>query len=172
MVVGMIMISIISRNSNSGIIDGKREYLFVGFNVLSNSEKKIIKYFIKEKKSMVFWDFDSYYFNDQKQEAGDAFRDFSNDKILNSTFPKIIPDKVARKPMLKPVKKKDFFIEVLFKPKVFKIAISLVLFFINIVRPEIILNAATIIIKVRIINITFLSTFKALKKDLFKSDQV
>ena len=41
---------------------------------------------------MVFWDFDSYYFNDYKQEAGDAFRDFSNDKILNSTFPKIIPD--------------------------------------------------------------------------------
>ena len=54
---------------NTGIIDGKREYLFVGFNVLSNSEKKIIKYFIKEKKSMVFWDFDSYYFNDYKQEA-------------------------------------------------------------------------------------------------------
>ena len=77
---------------NTGIIDGKREYLFVGFNVLSNSEKKIIKYFIKEKKSMVFWDFDSYYFNDYKQEAGDAFRVFSNDKILNSTFPKIIPD--------------------------------------------------------------------------------
>ena len=42
----------------------------------------------------------------------------------------------------------------------------------NIVRPEIILNAATIIIKVSIINITFLSTLRALKKDLFKSDQV
>ena len=87
-------------------------------------------------------------------------------------IPKIIPDNVAEKPMVNPVKKKDFFIEVLFKPKVFKIAISLVLFLINIVRPEIILNAATIIIKVSIINITFLSTFKALKKDLFKSVQV
>ena len=76
---------------NSGIIDGRREYLFVGFNVLSNCEKKIIKYFIKEQSSMAFWDFDSYYFNDYKQEAGDAFRDFSNDKILNSTFPKVIP---------------------------------------------------------------------------------
>ena len=86
--------------------------------------------------------------------------------------PKIIPIIVAKKPIVKPVKKKDFFIEVLFKPKVFKMAISLVLFLINIVRPEIILNAATIIINVSIINITFLSTFKALKKDLFKSDQV
>ena len=46
------------------------------------------------------------------------------------------------------------------------------LFLINIVRPEIILNAATIIIKVSIINITFLSTLRALKKDLFKSAQV
>ena len=87
-------------------------------------------------------------------------------------IPKIIPDIEAKKPMVKPVKKKDFLIEVLFKPKVFKIAIFLVLFLINIVRPEIILNEATIITKVNIINITFLSTFRALKKDLFKSDQV
>ena len=86
--------------------------------------------------------------------------------------PKIIPEIDAKKPIVNPVKKKDFLIEVLFKPKVFKIAISLVLFLIRIVRPEIILNAATIIIKVSIINITFLSTFKALKKDLLRSDQV
>ena len=86
--------------------------------------------------------------------------------------PKIIPLIEAKNPIVKPVKKNDFFIEVLFKPNVFKIAISLVLFLINIVRPEIILNAATTIINVNIINITFLSTFKALKKDLFKSDQV
>ena len=79
-------------------------------------------------------------------------------------IPKITPDIVAKKPIVKPVKKKDFLIEALLRPKVFKIAISLVLFLIKIVRPEIILNAATIIINVNIINITFLSTFKALKK--------
>ena len=62
------------------------------------------------------------------------------------------------------------FIEELFKPNVFKIAISLVFFFIKIVKPEIMLNAATINIKVNIINITFISTFNVLKKDLFKSD--
>ena len=93
--------------------------------------------------------------------------------ILNENkIPKTIPDNVAKKPIVKPVKKKDFCIEVLFKPKVFKTAISLVLFLIKIVRPEMILNAATIIINVSIINITFLSTLRALKKDLFKSDQV
>ena len=73
---------------------------------------------------------------------------------------------------MNPVKKKIFLIDLLLSPKVFKIAISLVLFFINIVNPEIILKAATITINVNIINITFLSTFNALKNDLFKSDQV
>ena len=49
--------------------------------------------------------------------------------ILNENInPKIIPDIVAKKPIEKPVKKKDFFIELLFKPKVFNIAISFVLF--------------------------------------------
>ena len=86
--------------------------------------------------------------------------------------PKIIPVNVAKKPIVKPVKKNDFFIEELLRPNVFKIAISFVLFLINIVRPEIMLNAATIIIKVSIINITFLSTLSALKNDLFKSDHV
>ena len=57
-------------------------------------------------------------------------------------------------------------------PRVFIIAISLVLFLIKIVNPEIILKAATIIIKVSIINMTFLSTLRALKNDLFVSDQV
>ena len=92
--------------------------------------------------------------------------------FFEKIIPKIIPDIVAKKPIVKPVKKKDFWIELLFRPRVFKIAISFVLFFINIVSPEIILNAATIIISVSMMNITFLSTFRALKKDWFKSDQV
>ncbi len=59
--------------------------------------------------------------------------------FIENIIPKIIPEIVARKPMEKPVRKKDFLIEVLFRPNVFKMAISLVLFFINIVRPEIII---------------------------------
>ena len=81
--------------------------------------------------------------------------------------PKISPAIVAVRPIVKPVKKKDFIIDLLFKPNVLSIAISLVLFLIKIVKPEIILKAATIIISVKITNITFLSTFKAPKKDLF-----
>ena len=71
--------------------------------------------------------------------------------------------------MVKPTRKNIFVIEVCETPSDLNIAISLVLFYTRIVKPEIILNAATIIIKVKIINITFLSTFKAPKKDLIKS---
>lgn len=77
---------------DSGIISMDQKYLFVGFSTLSNSEKEIIKYFIKNHSSMAFWDFDDYYYKDDKQEAGVPFREFNNDKILNSTFPKTIPN--------------------------------------------------------------------------------
>ena len=79
---------------------------------------------------------------------------------------------MANNPIVNPVIKKIFAIELLLIPNVLNIAISLVLFFTRIVNPYIILKAATIIISVKIINITFLSTFNAENKDLFKSDQV
>jgi len=71
-------------------------YLFVGFSILSNAEKKILKFFISEFSSMAFWDFDRYYFNDYKQEAGESFREFKEDKILHSTFPKFIPNNFSQ----------------------------------------------------------------------------
>ena len=79
------------------------------------------------------------------------------------------PAIVAVKPIMNPVKKNDFIMDFFDKPNAFKIAISLVLFLIKIVNPEIILNAATITIKVKIKNITFLSTLRAERKDLFLS---
>ena len=92
--------------------------------------------------------------------------------FIENRIPNIIPQTVAKKPIVKPVRKNIFFIDLLLNPNVFKIAISFVLFFIRIVKPEIILKAATTTIKERIINITFRSTFNALKSDLFKSDHV
>ena len=84
-------------------------------------------------------------------------------------MPIVTPVIVARKPMTNPVRKKIFEIDVLLIPRVLSIAISLVLFFTKIVNPETMLKAATITIRVKIINITFLSTFYAPKKDFFKS---
>ena len=51
--------------------------------------------------------------------------------FIENIIPKIIPLIVAKKPIVKPVKKNVFFIDLLLKPKVFKIAISLVLFLIK-----------------------------------------
>ena len=87
-------------------------------------------------------------------------------------MPNKIPNNVADVPIINPTKKKIFLIDAFDTPIDFKIPISLVLFLTNIVKPEIILNAATIIIKDKIINITFLSTFKAENNDSFKSAHV
>ena len=74
--------------------------------------------------------------------------------------------------MITPTKKNIFTIDLFKTPIDFKIAMSRVLFLTRIVKPEIILKAATIMIKDNIINITFLSTFKAENKELFVSDQL
>ena len=91
--------------------------------------------------------------------------------FIENITPIIIPNIVENVPIKKPTKKKIFVIEVFWTPIDFRIAISLVLFFTNIVNPEIILKAAIKIIKDKIINMTFLSTFKAEKSDWFKSAQ-
>ena len=89
---------------------------------------------------------------------------------IEKVTPKIIPKVVAVVPIITPIKKNIFTIDLFKTPIDFKIAISFVLFLTKIVKPEIILNAATIIINDKIINITFLSTFKAENNELFISD--
>ena len=91
---------------------------------------------------------------------------------IEKVTPKIIPKIVAEVPIITPIKKKIFIIDLLRTPIDLSMAISFVLFLTSIVKPEIILNAATIIINVKIINITFRSTFNAENSDLFISDQV
>ena len=96
---------------------------------------------------------------------------------MSSTYkenvtPKIMPKIVAEVPMTTPIKKKIFTMDLFRTPIDFKIAISRVLFFTRIVKPETMLKAATIIINDKMINITFLSTLRAENKELFISDQV
>ena len=85
---------------------------------------------------------------------------------IEKITPNIIPKIVADVPIIIPTRKKIFTIDLFRTPIDFKIAISRVLFFTKIVKPEIILKAATIIIKDNIINITFLSTFNAENKEM------
>ena len=90
------------------------------------------------------------------------------EKITPNKIPKI----VAEVPIITPTKKNIFTIDLFKTPIDFKIAISRVLFFTKIVKPEMILKAATIMIKVKIINITFLSTLSAENNELFVSAQL
>ena len=90
------------------------------------------------------------------------------EKITPNKIPKI----VAEVPIITPTKKNIFIIDLFKTPIDFKIAISRVLFLTKIVKPDIILKAATIMIKVKIINITFLSTLRAENKELFVSAQL
>ncbi|MEX2593355.1 MAG: PD-(D/E)XK nuclease family protein [Anditalea sp.] len=64
-----------------------KQYVFIGFNAFSLTEEKLIKHFIKEFGADIFWDLDSYYLEDPRQEAGLFFRDYRKDKILGPTFP-------------------------------------------------------------------------------------
>ena len=91
---------------------------------------------------------------------------------IENVIPKIIPKIVEVVPIITPIKKNILTIDLFKTPIDFKIAISRVLFLTNIVSPEIILKAATIIIRDKIMNITFLSTFKAENNELFVSAQL
>ena len=84
---------------------------------------------------------------------------------IENVTPNIIPNNVADVPIVAPTKKNIFIIDLFNTPIDFKIAISLVLFFTNIVKPEIILKAAIKIINDKIINMTFLSIFNAENND-------
>ena len=84
----------------------------------------------------------------------------------------MIPKIVAEVPIITPIKKNIFTIDLFKTPIDFRIAISLVLFLTKIVNQEIILKAATIIISDKIINITLRSTFKAENNELFISAQL
>ena len=91
---------------------------------------------------------------------------------IENVTPRIIPKIVADVPIMIPIKKNILIIDLFNTPIDFKIAISRVLFLTNIVKPEIILKAATIMINDKIINITFLSTLRAENSELFMSDQL
>lgn len=62
--------------------DGK--LVFIGFNALSKAEAKIFKKWQNEKKALFYFDFDSYYINDDLQEAGKFLRKNLKLGLLNS----------------------------------------------------------------------------------------
>ena len=66
---------------------GKGKVIFAGFNALTPSEELIIKWFIESSKGGIFWDLDSYYFDNPGHEAGLFLRQYYKDKAFGRTFP-------------------------------------------------------------------------------------
>jgi len=52
--------------------------VFAGFNALTASEEKLLKYLVGAGKAELFWDADDYYLSDPRQEAGRFLREYIN----------------------------------------------------------------------------------------------
>jgi hypothetical protein len=89
---GMIYRTLCTRIKNEKLKWGKGKAIFAGFNALTPSEELIIKWFIESSKGDIFWDLDSYYFNNPGHEAGLFLRQYYKDKVFGKTFPARIPD--------------------------------------------------------------------------------
>ncbi|MDY3979483.1 MAG: PD-(D/E)XK nuclease family protein [Tidjanibacter sp.] len=53
----------------------RRRYAVVGFNALSQTEKEFFGYLKKHHDTLFYWDYDHYYFDQKRQEAGLFLRD-------------------------------------------------------------------------------------------------
>ncbi len=73
---GMIYRSAID-NIEAGVSvpDISRHYVFIGFNALSECEKRMLKYLSNNCQCDFFWDYDSYYTSSSEQEAGRFLRE-------------------------------------------------------------------------------------------------
>ena len=68
---------------------------FAGFNALTAAEERIIKYWLSDQSTRIFWDVDAYYSENRNQEAGRFFRMHRRDPRLSGTFPPEIPSRIG-----------------------------------------------------------------------------
>lgn len=61
-------------------------YVVVGFNALSAAEKRLFSYLRSAHEADFYWDWDDYYLNDEKQEAGLFLRQNVKDYPAPATF--------------------------------------------------------------------------------------
>ena len=73
---GMIYRSAVENlKQDKELLNLDRKYIFIGFNALSECEKEMMRYISRNGRCQFFWDYDSYYTQDQEAEAGRFLRD-------------------------------------------------------------------------------------------------
>ncbi|MCS6818644.1 MAG: PD-(D/E)XK nuclease family protein, partial [Chitinophagales bacterium] len=75
--IGIIM-RYVGENIENLIPSGQALY-FIGFDVLTRAEEKIIKHLCEQGKAQAFWDTDNYYLKKQYHEAGYFFRKYQKE---------------------------------------------------------------------------------------------
>jgi len=74
----------------AGQVAGTERMIFAGFNALTKSEEILIHHYVTGG-AQVFWDLDAYYVENDKQEAGQFFRQYRRQPGLSSTFESSLP---------------------------------------------------------------------------------
>jgi hypothetical protein len=94
---GMIYRKVIEKIKSEGVSGFKFEkYAFVGFNFLSNSETMLFKYLKDSGKALFYWDYDKYYLNNPRHEAGRFIR--QNLELFGNETGKTAPDNFEKGP--------------------------------------------------------------------------
>ncbi|MDQ3392759.1 MAG: PD-(D/E)XK nuclease family protein, partial [Bacteroidota bacterium] len=88
---GLIYRAIAEKTASGYHIPNNKKIIFAGFNSLSTSEERIIKYFINDHKAEIVWDVDRSYIEDPNLEAGIFLRRYYKDKIFGKFFPTPLP---------------------------------------------------------------------------------
>ena len=78
-------------SEGKGELSGDEKYVFVGFNALSECEKRLLEYLQTAACAEFYWDYDRYYTDNKYQEAGMFIRENiskfpSTDRISNNNF--------------------------------------------------------------------------------------
>lgn len=89
---GMIYRSAIENIEQAeAMFDTSHHYVFIGFNALSECEKRMLKFLSTNCECDFFWDYDSYYTSQPEQEAGRFLRENiskhkTSDEITHDNF--------------------------------------------------------------------------------------
>jgi len=67
---GMVYREVVEKLAKNASLPSHTHYIFIGFNALSKAEEQILQYYNEQGQASVYWDADSYYINNPKEESG------------------------------------------------------------------------------------------------------